>query len=243
MYDTPEKDAYRRAVWGAFNEAMGGRVEEAVGVLMPAKNGLEIAAAIRSGFREENLIAVDKNPALLATAPWRKQYPKVRIYGSEVSRAFARMAKDAVKVDVANLDFCGNFSMPVVESVRAIRDMAYQREGDWNFLPHAHPVWNTPSALGVTVLKGRESTATATALHLLGGAYKSDVEPRTVALLNAADHCDSVVAHGEYRSGKQVMAWGVGLRQIDECARMFYDNIEEMGHRTRMVLRKGVGFP
>lgn len=200
-YLTDEKQKYRDAVWRTFADLVGPRLlPNAVGLLMPSTSGAEIATALRHGFVEKNLIAVDDNPAIIATAKWRKRYPKVRCYGSEVGRALERIAEDGIAVDVANLDYCGNFSTPTVESVqRVARSTAFQ----------------PTAALALTVLRGREDTATVTALRMLQqakGWEAWDCDMRLDALFHEAGFHQRLVRHGEYKSQTQRMAWAIAAR-------------------------------
>lgn len=103
-----QKREYRRQVWGSIRASLGdARMRDAAIALLPSCEGDEIRVAIRSGVREQNVHAIDRNAALLASAPWRKTWPLVKVYGNEIVRAAERIAASGVRLSAANLDLCG----------------------------------------------------------------------------------------------------------------------------------------
>lgn len=109
VYNFGNKRNYRRRIWGWFNEELP-RKRDAQVLLLPSKQGDEIKQAVSRGFRECNIHAVDHNPAVLATAPWRQRFPLVNVYGSELPRACERIKARGIRLDALNLDLCGAIS-------------------------------------------------------------------------------------------------------------------------------------
>lgn len=195
-YDFPAKQAYRQAVWKHFAENVPD-VGSAKALFLPGRDGMEIPIALGLGFKEENLIACDENPALIATALWHKQYPLIRCYGSSLERAVERMRVDGVAIDAANLDFCSNLSTPVLVSIRQLL---------------MGGIVNQPCLLAVTVLKGREGAALAAIARLSFHDGRNCIDRVGVIQRYIADgypYIARLLAKGEYRSQTQSMIWGV----------------------------------
>ena len=93
-YNFEEKNKYRHKVWSTFAEKLD--VSSAIVLFLPSKEGLEIPIALSYGFKEENLIAVDDCPAVIAASKWRKEYPKIKFYGNSLSRAGERIKQDDI---------------------------------------------------------------------------------------------------------------------------------------------------
>ena len=108
---------------------------------LPSREGLEIPIALSLGFKEENLYAIDKSPQMMIHAPWRAKYKKINVYGSEVARAGQRMHIQGVKLDAVNLDLCGTFSRPTIDSLAG-----FLRSG----------CMKNTSLIAYTLFKGRE---------------------------------------------------------------------------------------
>lgn len=211
-YDFGNKRQYRRTIWSRFRKHCVGRLHLAQALLMPSLEGDEIDVALNKGFREENLHVVDRNPAIVATL--KRRYPKIQTYGVELERAVARMADRGVTLDVANLDLCGQVSLPLLQAVDAV----------------AHDGAMNPGGLvAVTMLRGRESglAGVSMAAHVRDwSTVQRNADPVLSALtlqdcwrlgkvqraLCAGDLWDAgIVATGRYKSvaGSQTMIWGV----------------------------------
>jgi len=215
-YDFAEKQDYREAVWRAFAENVID-VSSAKVLFFPGRLGLEIPVALRHGFKEENLIACDENAALIATAEWHKQYPRIKCYGSILVRAIERMKADKVRIDAANLDFCSNLCSSFYDNLQCLCD--------W-------PVLSDACLLAVTLLKGRESEAlvdTVRATMQTEGA----IDRIGVARLYLAKIgiCTWGIVKGEYRSGTKNMVWAIWkLRSQQQLSRQWSDFVHTQRH-------------
>ena len=139
QYQFKEKQEYREVVWDTLASNLD--VSSAKVLFFPGRHGLEIEVALKHGFKEENLIACEENKAILATAAWRKQYPRIRCYGTKLSRTVERLAKDGLILDAANLDYCSNLCTAVFNDLRAL---------------HSGAIFGKSFILALTVLKGRD---------------------------------------------------------------------------------------
>jgi len=195
-----EKDKYRREVWSVFAKQTWPPCAK-VG-FMPSTEGAEITIALDLGFKEENLYAIDRSAALLASAPWRKLYPGVKIYGTDVLRSGARLRNDGVQLDCMNMDLCSNLSQPMLDTFT----------GFINSGCHDGRI-----VVALTALCGRESTAVDTlAKIILRDISNNELKkfPKRIAVA-FMESCRSgygfnTLASGEYRSNKQTMSWGIG---------------------------------
>lgn len=190
-YDFAAKAQYRKQVWKVLLDQSEKPRQDLRCLILPSSEGLEIPLLIEQGVREENIFAVDKNAAVLATAPWRERYPRVRIYGNELPRAAERLRDDAVVIDCANLDLCANLS---VAGLRELQHVAAT-------LPLA-----SMSGLALTMLKGRELNDIFALFALSHFDDRLDVACRA---FNVPDRALSTVLSGEYPSGTQYMQWRV----------------------------------
>lgn len=171
-YDFARKRDYRRKVWATFRDTLKSRkipVAEAHALLMPSLEGDEIEVALAAGFRERNLHIVDDEPAIVATL--RRRYPKVNTYGVKASRALQRIAKSGVRIQCANLDFCGKASLDFLSELvncslhghlRANFDVLpgsarHEREYKYNlYLSGESGAFDEETILAVSILRGRE---------------------------------------------------------------------------------------
>jgi len=144
-YNFEEKQKYRKQIWDTFAKELN--PETAVVAFLPSKEGFEIPIALKRGFKEENLIAIDKNPALIACAGWRKEYPKVKFYGSNIIRATERILNDKINIDAVNLDLCGNLSLTMMQMVKKIVD------------ENIKSIPNKKLIVAITMFEGREQHA------------------------------------------------------------------------------------
>lgn len=134
------KRDYRRQIWARLAKHSPVPIHHAQVLMLPSKEGTEIGIALDYGVREENIHAVDNNPALLAAAPWRKTYPAVKVYGSELPRAGERIAK-RTKIDIAHLDLCANINGRSRQTLRAFGHCK---------------VLNDQCVVALNILRGRE---------------------------------------------------------------------------------------
>ena len=220
-YDFPNKEKYRQDVWRCFAENVNDVDTAKVGFL-PSKEGLEIPVALSFGFREENLYAIDKNAALLATAPWRKTYPNVNIYGSELARAGERMVKDGVFLDAVNLDLCGNLSVPMVSAITGLMGSGV--------------VCDSGIVFSITALKGRETKEMSLILGLLadlsGGVELSSMSRPCVmaSVALSSGFGAELLIDKEYKSASGVVmqysvfgalnSTGIKLKELDKKERL-----------------------
>lgn len=193
-YDFEAKSKYREHVWQTFAERIGKRlISSAKVMLMPSSEGLEIPVAIKHGFLEENIFAIDRSAAILATAKWRAKYPRVRIYAGELGHAMKRIAADGHKVMAANYDLCGPFSKTMIDAVTGAAESGA-----------LHPC----CVVAITMLKGREDAAAIAALGLLSEKYE---DPRIDCLFDIhakrARRISASLAKAEYKSGPQTMTY------------------------------------
>jgi len=152
-YTTDIKDKYREDVWSylapkilpklALNNSL--KV-----LLLPSKEGFEIDVAIRHGIKENQIVAIDENAAIIATSSWRKKYPRVNFFASKVSEVGKKIEKKGWTLIAANLDFCNIFSQELIDETNSFLNTAPITE-DFTFL--------------ITMGKGRESKALLSLLN------------------------------------------------------------------------------
>lgn len=203
-YDFKEKSEYRLKVWSIFAEKID--TETAKVLFLPSKEGLEIPIALSCGFKEENLIAVDDCPAVIASSRWRKEYPKIKFYGNKLSRAAQRIRKDGIIIAAANLDLCGNISKPTInEIVDFISSGCLLGE----------------CVISLTMLCGREQTAVNTLAELFLEAKKETFSGFKYSKFSKRIQVICALIHnkqgfnlkyeyeGSYKSGTQKMSFGI----------------------------------
>lgn len=223
-YDTEQKREYREAVWSAFAQSVP-VVATAKVLFFPGRHGFEIPVALRYGFKAENLIACEENAALLATAKWRKDYPTIRCYGTELQRTAKRLAQEGVTLDAANLDFCSNLSQGIFGGIDAL----IQRG----------PI--APSfALAITVLKGREDPTLVSSIRALTGADGpiDRIKVLRAYITQVLSQCTWGVTKGEYRSGAQNMSFAVWVvRPLSWLIGLYADWVQKHMADIDKVLR------
>lgn len=201
-YSSEAKKDYRKQVWDSILESVGGGGNI---LILPSKDGEEIDYLISLGFPQSRIVCIDENPALIATAPWRKKYKSIRAYGCKVSQAGARLRKAKITIQAANIDLCNNFSEELVHEVST-------------FLATA-PIDNE-FCFSVTVSKGRESSAVNYLMNMLmqsgkwqTSEYNSLSEKRIACLMRiASSHIPinsivKIAGEGSYIHHKTPMAW------------------------------------
>lgn len=200
-YLSDAKQQYREDIWGVFAERMLDVVlsdKQAYVLLLPSREGLEIDTAIAKGFPAEKIIAIDENPALIASSKWRKKHPDVKFYGCKLSKVGDKLKRDGRFIACANLDLCNNFSDELVSETQSA--MLIPRINGW--------MW------AVTVAKGREGKALVHLLKRAGADNKLVDEPRINALIECLGIDDSMLmatieAQGSYINNRVPMAWAI----------------------------------
>jgi hypothetical protein len=208
-YKSDAKQEYREQVWSAIAPKIKDMfvLDSRAHVLMlPSKGGEEIEVAINHGIPEDRIIAVDENPALIATAAWRKNRPLVKCYGSSLSRAAQRIKEDGFVLIAANLDLCNNFSEDLVSEVS-------------NFFSNGSRFDHF--CFSLTVMKGRENKATSLMLnHIFKGSSRGlkKVDDKRIRALCAVmedntsfplSQLSCIESQGSYLHSKTPMAWCV----------------------------------
>ena len=196
-YDSEQKAQYREMVWATFADVVFDSATARV-LFFPGRHGFEIPVALKYGFQEANLIACEENAAILATAKWRKEYPSVRCYGTNLNRTIDRLVGDKVRLNAVNLDYCSNLCGAVLADLRKL----VERE-----------IWDGDQfAVAVTLLKGREDTALVDIAKLVFGNANGAADRIGIikAFVTSQLYMDCDLLHqGEYRSGTKNMAFGV----------------------------------
>ncbi len=157
-YDFGAKRQYRREVWATLARFCPVKRWNADVLLMPSSEGAEIPVALSKGFQECRMHAVDANAAIIATAPWRKDFPAIHGYGNELPRACERIAAKGVKLAVANFDLCSNVTDRLLEDLSEIG---------------ATGVLSENAAVSITVLRGREDKRSITSLRECSASFFS----------------------------------------------------------------------
>lgn len=204
-YSSEAKEEYRKSVWDAIISQVGTGGNF---LILPSKDGEEIDHLIERGIPQSRIICIDENPALIASAPWRKKYKSIKAYGVKASGVAARLERAKVKlISAANLDLCNNFSEELVNEVFGFLSTTPL---DPNF------------CFSITVSKGREQSATNYLMNLLmqennwkRSDYAKLQEKRIACLMRIVTPqlpCHwmfSLVAEGSYIHHKTPMAWSV----------------------------------
>lgn len=196
-YDFEAKSTYREQIWKVFKDRLQ---PDAKIAFLPSKEGLEIPIALSCGFKEENLYAIDKNPAILASAKWRKTYPKVNVIGLEVGRSGCKLKDNGINISAANLDLCGNLSRDMINNIG-------------NFI-HSDCI-NGDGLIAINLLKGRESSEVNEMAEILFKYLKKSVpnmQKRNGTVMSIAVEGYGTITpikSGEYKSGPIVMSWSV----------------------------------
>lgn len=205
-YDHPVKESYRTAVWDALLKDYTGTGDV---LIMPSREGLEIDLLISRGVPADKIVAVDKSAAVIATSVWRKKHPHVRFHTTTVG-AFHRKQKNPV--ELANLDFCSNFNMGLVEEVGSFFRNTYRVKG---------------MAFAVTVLRGREGPVTVELIKHLGFPDAGDVRISALFGLSSPSMVLENLAVGNYIMSRSPMVWGAYRDVTAEAQRLADRDVEE----------------
>lgn len=119
-YGNPQKESYRELNWRLYAKHCPVRPCNARALLLPSKEGLEIPVALRHGFLEDQLYIVDRQTAYVATH--KRSYPTINTKGVDLAEACRRLAKEGVRLHVANFDLTSCASNALI---RLMADIAY----------------------------------------------------------------------------------------------------------------------
>lgn len=240
-YDNGVKADYRNRVWASFENAVSDIQRDETNTLkaliMPSAEGLEIETALDAGLQEQDIICVDRSAAVIATSKWRKIYPNIKFFASEIAEVGEKIARKGWKVRVANLDLCGNFSDDTIDAVRG-------------FLQDAP--WDRRVTFALTIAKGREGSALTTLLKSIGAQEKTGLnEPRMAVLFTLfGDDLQnlgllSVLDQDCYTSGRNPMTWAVfntsnsAVTDEELCQKMLHvRNFKHRGLHTGDILKR-----
>lgn len=220
-YDFEEKRRYREHVWSKF--AGIGHDDYMKVLFFPSKEGLEIPIALSKGFKQCNLIAVDEDYDVINNSKWHKEYPDIKTYCGKLSELIPIMEKDKLKFNFANLDFCYNLNQEIMHEFKVF--VCSDLISDF-------------CTISLTVMNGRESTATNTLANLLsenmylgiGRNYSKDdfgfknkrlsaVVGNSISELNNINRYLSFTEDEDYMSGNTKMSYGFMSIIDDEAAK------------------------
>ncbi len=221
-YATDAKAEYRRAVWKCLAKAIPALGEGKV-VILPSSEGIEIDVALGHGVPAENILCVDRSPAVIATSKWRKTHPSLSFHGVEIARLPQKLEAKSVKV--ANLDLCGMVSG---ETIRQIRDFVQGAQMADGF------------TVAITVAKGREDSGLVALLDSLDGNTDINCKRmRAVAhmagLIDGNDRSVKVVGQGSYVSGRHPMTWAVFRAEKPQSRAPVIEFIRALRYAERSV--------
>lgn len=162
-------------------------------LLMPEKNRKELDILLAHGVVPEDVLAVDKSAAVLATFTRQVLSPHeravIRRRGALVSQACEEWAQEGIRLALAHFDFCGNLDQYSYGTVRAEIE-AIARSG---IIDNAH--------IAVTFERGREANPVTKKFDRLGLL--------TTALSNGlrAGVVIKRIKAGRYQNGPSPMQW------------------------------------
>ena len=244
-YSSVIKQNYRKSVWSSMIEGIEKycnkwRDVDGYFLIMPSKVGEEIDVLIDLGVSSDRIVAVDENPAMIATSVWRKKHPTVKFYGCKLSDVHMKLKRDNISLIAANLDLCNNFS----------QELLYELCGFLSMVPK-----NQLFAFTINMMKGREQTETVLLLNELKKAKKYDggkiQSARIEAFfvinkmsLNNSLNNTTVLSQGEYLHNRSPMTWAsfmcIPNSIIEEDAdRMMrrYKQLEKRGEKVVFLTR------
>ena len=107
-YDFSQKRHWRRTVWNGIRERLEKPVREALVLYLAAEQDEDREIALQKGFREENLIAVDRR---LHVVDSLRAQRRLALHGDVID--VASNWNPAVEVDAVALDFCCGLSLDI----------------------------------------------------------------------------------------------------------------------------------
>ena len=160
-YDFPSKRDYRRRIWAYFGREIKNRKEAHVCLLTDTDPG-ELHIALKHGFREDHIHAVNHEPAVIATVRRKSGLSRMNTYGRDIAEACELMAKNGVRLSAANLDLCGCASGLLSATLKRI---------------FASGVFGDGALVAVTMLRGREQGSSAEFLRNFPPIVANSSEP------------------------------------------------------------------
>jgi hypothetical protein len=201
-YTGGTKRHYRRNIWAAFRDSTGSARAEAHALLMPSAEGVEVDVALKAGFREHNLVLVDRNPAIAAHL--KRRYPLATCYGVDVAVAADRIAASGVRLSIGNLDLCGTISGKVPRSLQAVLESGAIADC---------------AMLAVTMLRGREKGVIGRTIGECGHMKKPFTlvtrERGRVLNVQTIAAQDAIRLFAVIRAAERA-GWTFGLRRLDK---------------------------
>ena len=138
-YGVAVKKNWRREYYRGIVKVCPLPTSRAVIVMLPGKEGYEIREAMMHGFREQNIVIVDRNPAVVAHL--RRRFPRLRAtLGKDFEHLPEKLQDTAI--DVLSLDVCSPAGFSLARKLTV--------------LAKAPGLLRNPFILGVTFLRGRE---------------------------------------------------------------------------------------
>ena len=195
-YNTEHKQRYREDLYRHIQEAVCDNIHLKRLLFMPSNTDGEIKQALSIGIREENMWACDDNPAMLATAKWRKKYPKINILGSKLGRAIERLKEKNIKIDIVNLDLCTNLSQWMFDDTANL----------------INSLMGDEILFAITLLKGRESSSETTLAKMLFKDMRGTADRISIVfnyLLTTFRIRGKILVKSEYSSKKFKMCYGL----------------------------------
>ena len=211
-YLTQEKNQYRINTWDHIKKLAGDEISNYKCLILPSDSDAEIKVVLDSGIKEENIYACDSSAAMLANVYWRKLYPKINILGSTLLRAIERLHEKNIRIDIVNFDLCSNLQQSVFDIIVSA-------------LTKIH---NNKLIMAITLLKGREGACEATLAKMLYPNMKT-VDRINIVFSYCIENIGGISLKrefiGEYKSGRQVMSYGVCKFVLTDC---IDDNIKDV---------------
>lgn len=201
-YSSDVKQNYRDGVWNQFKIHMPPEdISDGQFILiLPGLQCEEIETALSKGYEIKHLLLVHESAARVATsAAWRTRYPNAKFYaGLKVSEIGDRLEKDNACVVAANLDFCNNFSIELIDEIDSFMSTKQVR---------------ADCLTAITVMKGRESKTVVKILEKIKESSRSGLGMKEKRLEAALTLCgggfNRVYSEGSYVHSRAPMAWCV----------------------------------
>jgi hypothetical protein len=146
-YENKDKDLYRRQVWNALEELRclsSVPMRDRRVLLLDEWMAWETRFLVRRGYSPENIVAATRRVAVAARISGSLHavgIEGVKATSGDVADIYARYAEQGRKFDAIHLDFCGNISEGITETIEAFNGCASLG----------------PTAIAINLLRGRES--------------------------------------------------------------------------------------
>jgi len=216
-YNFKEKVKYRETVWKTLSKNVKNIQNKKI-LMFPAYDGDEIYVALKYGVQPKNIYACDENAGIIATAPWRKEFPEIQVFGTKLERTIERMGDMGIKIDVANFDFCSNLCKSVLDDLD-------------NFVSKIA----TPDFyFALTMLKGREPAVENMLAKMIFKEINGTADRFKIAchyILNDKLYKDklylTILKQSQYNSGNRKMSFGVAN------IKNYYQTQKEWYHKNK----------